>query len=177
MRALARAIAAMAACGCAGSALAQEGSYSGLSFVSVSYREDGFPSADPQAVAFKLGLGINRYLAVEARAGFGVGEDTVTYLGAPVEVKIDQYFGVYGKGILPLMEDFSVYGLLGVIGGKVTATGFGYQASQSDTDVSFGAGLDLVLSKHIALNFEWAELFKDTGYKVRAASFGLVYKH
>ena len=177
MRWLARGLVATAAACGLGSAWAQEGTYAGVSYASIHYTQDGFPSADPNAVAFKLGWRANRFAAVEARAGFGVGDDTVTYLGSPVDVSIDHYFGVYGKGILPFSDWFSVYGLLGVVGGRVTADGFGYRANSSDTGVSYGAGLDLGLGRHWGLNFEWAQLFKDTGFKVQGTSFGVTYRY
>ena len=168
---------ALAALCSLGSAAAQEGGYSGVSYVWGSYQEDGFPSADPQALAFRLGWQLHRNIAVEARAGFGVGDDTVTFRGAPVEVKLDHYFGVYGKGIAPLSEGFAVYGLVGLVGGKATATGFGYSASSSDTGLSLGVGFDLALGRHWALSLEWTELFKDADFTVRATSFGMLYRH
>ena len=178
MRSFAAAVLAMAAWWCAGSASAQQGTYFGLGYGSVSYdREDAFPTAAPAVLAFKLGREINRNLAFEARAGFGVGDDTVSVLGVPVDVRIDHYFGLYGKGTLPLSESFSVYGLIGVIAGKVTARGFGYSASSSDTALSYGLGIDLGVSRHAGLTFEWVELFEGTGYQVEAASLGFVYRY
>jgi len=177
MKPLARALIGVAACGALGTGWAQEGTYAGVSFASVHYTKDGFPSADPSAVAFKLGWRLHRYLAVEARAGFGVGDDSVTYLGTPVDVSISHYFGVYGKGILPLSEGFAVYGLLGVIGGRVTADGFGYRADSADTGASYGAGFDIGLGRRWGLTFEWAELFKDQDFKVQSTSFGVTYRY
>jgi len=177
MMRLARALVGIAACAVLGTGWAQEGSYGGASFASVHYTKDGFPSADPSAVAFKLGWRLNRFLAVEARAGFGVGDDTVTYLGTPVDVSISHYFGVYGKGILPLSKWFEVYGVVGVIGGRVIADGFGYRAESSDTGASYGAGFDIALGRHWGLTFEWAELFKDQDFKVQASSFGVTYRY
>jgi outer membrane immunogenic protein len=177
MKWLVRALVGIAACGALGTGWAQEGTYAGVSFASIHYTQDGFPSADPAAVAFKLGRRLDRFLAVEARAGFGVGDDTVTYLGSPVDVSIDYYFGLYAKGILPLGEAFSVYGVLGVVGGRVIADGFGYRAARSDTGFSYGAGVDLALGRSWGLNFEWAELFKDSDFKVQGTSFGVTYRY
>lgn len=177
MRRLAAGILMLAACGVAGTALAQEGAYAGMNIVSIGYSKDNFPSADPTAVVFKLGRTLHPNLAVEARAGFGVGKDTVTYLGTPVDVELDHYFGVYGKAILPIAEGLAVYGLLGLIGAKVTAKGFGYSSSNSDTSASFGIGADLPLGRHWALSLEWAELFKESDAKVEAASLGLTYRY
>ena len=162
---------------CAGPAWAQEGTYAGVGYGSVAYEKDGFPTAEPAVLAFRLGRQIHRHLAFEARAGFGVGDDTVAYPGVPVTVKIDHYFGLYAKGILPLAESLSAYGLLGVMAGKVTAKGFGYIESRSDTEVSFGLGIDLAVSRHSAITFEWVELFSGSDYKVESASIGFAYRY
>jgi hypothetical protein len=177
MKSFATAILAIAALCCAGPALAQDGIYSGVSFGSLSYDQDGLPTVKLQALAFKAGRELTRNFAVEVRAGFGVGDDTVSIAGTPVEFTLDHYFGVYGKGILPVSEYFAFYGVLGVAAGKVTAQGFGYSASSSDTAVSFGLGFDLAFSQHHVLYFEWAELFYGSDYEVDAASLGYVYRY
>ncbi|HEX5094158.1 MAG TPA: porin family protein [Burkholderiales bacterium] len=177
MKWLLRSLAGIAACGALATGWAQEGTYAGVSYASVHYTQDGFPSADPSAAAFKLGRRLNPFLAIEARAGFGVGDDTVTYLGSPVDVSIDHYFGLYAKGILPLGDAFSVYGVAGVVGGRVIADGFGYRATRSDTGLSYGAGIDIALGRRWGLNFEWAELFKDSDFKVQGTSFGMTYRY
>lgn len=177
MRSFAAALLAMAAGWCAGAASAQEGTYFGLGYGSVSYQEDGLPTAEPAVLAFRLGRQLHANWALEARAGFGVGDDTVSVLGVPVDVRIDHYFGLYGKGILPLAESFSVYGLIGVIAGKASARGFGYSASRSDTALSYGLGIDLAVSRHAGLTFEWVQLFEGTGYQVEAATLGFVYRY
>jgi hypothetical protein len=177
MKSLATAVLALAALCCAAPGLAQDGIYAGVSYGLVTYKEDGLPSVRPQALAFKAGRDLHPNIAVEVRAGFGVGDDTVSIAGTPVDFEIDHYAGVYAKGILPLAEAFSVYGLLGVVAGKVTARGFGYSASSSDTSVSFGLGIDLAFSRHSVVNFEWAELFHGPDYKVEAASLGYTYKY
>lgn len=178
MKSFATAVLTLAALCCTAPALAQDGLYYvGVNYVGATYKEEGFPNVHPSALAFKAGRELHRNLAVEVRAGFGVGHDTVTHMGVPIDVRLDHFFGFYGRGILPLSESSSVYGLIGVVGGRVTARGAGYSVSSSDTGISLGLGLELGIDKHSALSFEWAELFEATDYKVEAASLGYTYRY
>lgn len=177
MKSFTTAVLALAAFCCASAAPAQDGTYVGVSYGLVTYQEDGLPTVRPQFLAFKAGRDLHPNIAVEVRAGFGVGDDTVNVAGTPVDFKIDHYAGVFGKGILPLADAFSVYGLVGLVAGKVTARGFGYSASSSDTSFSVGLGIDLAFSRHSVVNVEWSELFQGTGYKVEAASLGYTYMY
>lgn len=177
MKSFAASVLALAVLCCAGLARAQDDIYVGVSYGLVTYQQDGLPSVRPQSLAFKAGRELHPNLAVEVRAGFGVGDDTVSVAGTPVDFQIDHFAGVYGKGILPLAEAFSIYGLVGLVAGKVTARGFGYSASSSDTSFSLGLGIDLAFSRHSVLNVEWSELFQGTGYTVEAASLGYTYKY
>ena len=162
----------------AGPALAQgSGTYAGVNYVWANYSADGFPHASPTALSFRIGQELNRNFAVEARAGFNVGADTVAYQGQPVDVELVKAFSVYAKGILPVTEGFALYALAGVVGGRVSATGPGTKVSQSNTDLSLGAGIDLALDRHWGLALEWAQLFSGDDYKVDAASVGLTYRY
>lgn len=173
MKSMAMAVVATAGLFGLGSAYAADGVYVGANFSSITYKETGFPSAKPTAVALKLGNQFNKNLAIEGRFGFGLSGDTVTVTGIPIELEVDNYFGVYGKGILPLSEVVSIYGLVGFTSGKITASVPGISVSGSDSDVSFGIGADFAVSKSTAINVEWAKLFEGTGYKVDALSIGV----
>jgi len=153
------------------------GSYVGLSYVWSTYTADNFPTANPKALSIRVGWAASRYFALEARGTFNVGTDTVTYQGAPVDVELVKAFGGYLKGILPVSDAFSLYALAGAVGGRVKATGAAYEASQSKTGLSLGAGIDLAFDRHWGLALEWAQLFGGETYKVQAASLGLTYRY
>jgi hypothetical protein len=159
----------VAASVCAGAALAQQQqqrTYIGGNLVWADYSASGSASASPTALAGRLGREFSRHLAVEGRVGLGIDDDA--------GVDLDYFFGVYGRGILPLADIFSIYGLLGFTAGKVSAPGRG---SDSDTDISYGFGADLAIGRNLAVNFEWAKLFEGSGYEVEATSLGLVYRY
>ena len=167
----------MIACG-AVSAQANDNAYFGISFFNVAYQEDGVPEVNPTAIGFRLGSSLNPNVAVEGRFGIGMGEDSAVVFGVPIDVEVDNFFGVYLKGIAPLNDSFAIYGLLGWTRGELTASvpGFGISVSESDSDLSFGFGADINLSGTAALNIEWAKLFEGDGYEVDAASIGITVK-
>ena len=155
---------------------AEEGLYAGVNLTQVAYKEDGLPTFNPIAVAFKLGKQFNKNFALEGRLGIGVSDDEVTVSGLPVSVEVDNYFGLYGKGIYPASDAVSVYGLLGFTRGELTAKAGGFSVSDSDSDLSFGLGVDFVVSPIASLNLEWARLLKGDGYKLNGISLGVNFR-
>lgn len=153
-----------------------QGLYAGATLTRAAYKEEGFPTAYPIAIGGKIGKPLNPNFAVEGRFGFGVADDEVDVGGLPVAVDIDYYFGVYGKGILPLSSQASVYGLIGITQAKLTASVGGFSASDSDSDISFGVGAEFGISPAAAISVEWARLLKGDGYKVDGLSLGVSFK-
>lgn len=179
MKSIAVAVVTVAALACAGSALAQqERTYFGGNLVWADYKENGFPTATPTVLSGRFGREFSRHFAVEGRLGLGIADDTITAMGTSVTVDVDHAFGVYARGILPLADIFSIYGLIGFTAGKISASAPGVGSfSQSDNDVSFGFGADLAIGRNLSINFEWAQLFEGTGYEVEGTSIGLVYRY
>jgi opacity protein-like surface antigen len=157
-------------------AQAQQGLYVGGSLSRVEVRVDGLSTAKPTALGVRLGNQFSPNLAVEARLGKGITDDTVN----GVKVEIDTYYGIYAKGILPMTNLFSAYGLLGYSRGEVTRSGPGGSASDWDSDVSYGLGVDFAITKNTTINVEWARMFKGSiagaNYKVNALSLGANYR-
>lgn len=176
MRSLSLGLAAAIVCMTTGAATAAEDIYLGANVVRGTYSEDGLDDVNPTLVSIRLGRQINKNVAFEARVGVSAGDDSVTTSGIPVQVEIDNFFGVYARGILPVTSTVSLYGLLGYTHGKVTASAFGLSASTNDDDVSYGVGADFYLSKNVAINLEWARLFSGTGYDVSGIGAGASYK-
>jgi outer membrane immunogenic protein len=155
---------------------AQQGPYMGVNLLQVTYKEDGIPTATPMAIGFKIGNRINSNLAVEARLGTGLSDDTVNVLGLPVKLEVDRFIGVYMRGIAPISEAVSVYGLVGYTDGELTASVGNFSVSTSDSDFSYGLGADFAVANNVSLNVEWGRMFKGPGYKLDALSFGVSVK-
>jgi hypothetical protein len=161
---------------CASVAHAQtEGLYAGVTLSQVTYKEDGFPSAKPLTIGGKFGKQFTPNLALEARLGFGISDDEVDAGGIPVKVELDNYFGVYGKGILPLSQNFSLYGLLGFTRAELTASAFGFSSSDSDDDISYGIGAEFGISRSASISLEWARLLEGEGFKIEGLTLGVSF--
>ena len=152
------------------------GLYIGANLSLIDYKETGFPNYDPTSLGLKLGSQINRNIAVEGRVGIPMSSGTVYIGGVPDSVDIG-YFGVYGKGILPLAPSFSAYGLLGLTRGKATySSNSVVYNSNTASSLTYGVGADFSITRNVSLNVEWARLFRSSFFSVEALSFGVDYK-
>jgi Outer membrane protein beta-barrel domain len=146
-----------------------EGLYAGALLTRATVSFDGDVDASPTTIGAKLGMSINKNFAVEARLGVGLVDDSISV----IDLKVDNFAGIYAKGILPVTDVASVYGLLGYTQGKITLEGLG---SDSDSDISYGLGADFAVSANTSVGVEWARLFKGDGYKVDGLSLGVSFK-
>ena len=145
-----------------------DGEYFGVNLSQVRFQEPGIPEARPLALSISAGKKINKNFAVEARVAKGVREDEINVFDTPVEVEINQSFGVYVLGIIPL-DVFSVYGVIGYSDGKITARTDEFSISDTDHSVSYGIGGDVFLGKNLSINVEYTKYFDN----VYALSSGL----
>ena len=102
-------------------------------------------------LTISAGLYLLDFLAVEARAGTGVSDDTVDTTNAEINV----LYGLYARGELSLGM-FKPYVLVGYSSVDVD---FG-NASEDDSDLSYGVGVDLKFSEHLGLNLEYMLLME-----------------
>jgi len=159
----------------AGAALGGTAFYEDQAVISVTERQD---------VGYKLfgGVRFGPYLAVEGgwadlgKAKIAVGTPLGTVTG---DSSVDGWF-VDLVGNYPVYPGWSVLGRLGAFSGKVktSITGLG-SASESDTGVKFGLGLQYDISTTLHLRGEWEryrlEAF-DTDGSVDFWSVGLIYR-
>jgi len=131
----------LAACLLSTSAMAAE-NYAGVQYAMVTYSESDIPDFNPSALVARVGHNFNKNFAVEGRFGIGIADDSNTISGIPVSVEVDQFISVLAKGSLPLGAGANVYGLIGYTDGKITANAFGFSSSASESDTSFGLGIE-----------------------------------
>lgn len=153
----------IAACG---TAFAEEGLYVGGTLSRVEYKPDGGSSFTPTAIGAVLGKEFSPNFAAEVRLGTGLSSDA--------NVEVNNYAGFYGKGILPVSKEVSVYGLLGYTSAKLNFKGGG--GSVSDSGLSYGLGADFAVSRAVSLGVEWASLVRPSGYDLNALSFLAKFK-
>ena len=161
-------------------AIANQHSYVGVQFSQVEYKESGMPDIEPTALAVKAGAQLSDFLAVEARVGFGAGDDSISLGGDKLTLEVDNYISAYIKPTLPVGERFAVYALAGVTRSKLemkaSIGGMSGSDTDSQTDLSYGVGADLNLSTNSFVSVEYARLLNGDDYDLDALSIGLGFR-
>jgi hypothetical protein len=157
------------------SAASEGDNYFGLGYGMVTYSEDGLGDVNPTALVGRLGTYVTNNVSIEGRYGFGLIDDSLVISGVTVDVEIDSIMGVYGVVHNDISADASIYGLLGFTKGEITAnlSRPGFQpvsANDSDTGLSFGAGLDTG-----KFNIEFTQYLSESTYDVTALSLGFTF--
>lgn len=84
------------------------------------------------------------------------------------------FIDVVGK--MPLANDFSALGRIGVFNGKLSSNGNGVSTSNSSTNPKYGLGLQYDLSKTSAIRGEWERYrFKASDTHTNADQFSVGY--
>lgn len=163
-----------------------DGAYAGFALEKTNYSIDVIgattTSKSDKPTGFKIygGWEYNQNLAIEAGyADFGAAKNSFT-TGATtgtVEAKVSSFY-VAGKGTLPINEQFSAYGKLGVARNKSDISGTGGGAainySSSKTGMYAGLGLAYNLNKNAAVTVEYENFGKldNAGSKANVFSIG-----
>jgi OmpA-OmpF porin, OOP family len=159
----------------AGTAAAQQpglGSvYIGGTIGQAEYKDGG--GGDDKDTAWRIlgGYQFNRHFAAEL--GYhNLGEASAA--GGALEGTAWELVGV---GAYPIVDKLSVYGKLGVYRGELEAPG----AEETNTDLTFGVGLQYDLLKNVGVRGEWQRYSKMGGGNlvetdVDVLSVGVVYR-
>lgn len=148
----------------------------------------------PVALSLRAGVQFHPNVALELRYSFGIQDEK---LYAPVsgttpgtrdsltgEVALDSVTSFLVKGILPTQLPMRPYALLGYSQTETTLTGFvGTGTSTrtavnpviSDSGVSIGFGLDLLLKARYSLSVEYLSAVSSSESSISSFNFGLNY--
>ena len=149
----------------------------GLQAGRLTYKEDGFDAFKPGGWTLSLGTRLAPQLALEARYGRGTSTGQGEVMGLPMTIRIDRWYGAFLRGLLPLGDTgASAYGLIGATRGKLAYTVMGMPDADTDSDVSWGFGVELPLTPQLGVNVEWARLFTGASYRVDQLAAGLTWK-
>lgn len=111
----------------------------------------------------RLGYRLNQYIAIEGDAGFGIGGDDfqrsipvdvdplgVVNVDADADLDVENYFGIFARGILPVSDQFDIfirggYGTAKAEASAIATTavlpGFSANVSDSQTTDGFAYGI------------------------------------
>lgn len=171
----------LAAALCAFGNAAVAGGYAGVSggITKIDVCDDVnalFPglSCDDEDTGFKVfgGYKANENFAIEGLWA-DLGEVSISGPGGAGTVEVDG-FGLAAVGILPLNEQFGIFGKLGIY--RWDASGGGDLAGAGDdgTDLMFGAGVNWNFTERFGLRVEW-ERYDIDGDDVDFLSLGLQF--
>lgn len=148
------------------------GFYIGGSYVFADVEDNGSDlDVDLDALMLRAGFQLNEYIAIEGRVGEGVQDDEVF----GVKVELEEMYGAYVKAGLPTQTGFYPYALLGVTRGEISARGPGGRVSETDSDISYGVGVDYWFSGQLSGSVEYTQ-FYDKDSSVSGLSLGVNYK-
>lgn len=118
----------------------------------------GTTEAEPTALGFKIGVDLNRNLAVEGLLGVSLSDDQ--FDASTLEAELDSLFGFYAVGKFPLSNAGEVYGKAGFVTLE-------YEDSDGDkldgSGLSFGFGARFHLNRQLSVGGEFL-FFPDTEY-------------
>jgi outer membrane immunogenic protein len=153
--------------------------YVGGNFALVDYSVEGVSDASLNALYGRLGTYFGENFSGELRLGTGIADDSVNAEGVEADVKLKEFYGVYLRGGIPLGEIFYPYAVIGYSSGKVevdgTVLGIGFSESDSESDASFGAGVDFSFNESLKLNLEYMSYFDKDGAELTSFAAGIAW--
>lgn len=150
--------------------------YIGVDVSELEFKADGFSSAEPRAVAFNVGSRLTRHFGVEARIATSLS-DADTRVGlTPVNMEVNNYYGFYGTGILPLTNMLNLYGILGYTYSDMKLQSATFSQNATDNGFAYGLGASLDISYSTSVRLEWAKLMDGSNYTLDALTLGLRFR-
>lgn len=134
--------------------------------------------ASPSLIGLTLGYELHKYVAVEGMAAFSAKDDSLELNGvsSPVDVKVNNAYGVFVKPKAMLSDKFEVFGRLGYVKSKVSVSGLGLSESDSESDFAYGIGANYYLSTTTYLTASYMNLYNKDDAKVTGFTLGVGMK-
>ncbi|WP_066018447.1 porin family protein [Endozoicomonas atrinae] len=148
--------------------------YVGGSLSAMDYSEGSIEDVAPVALSGLVGIKANEHFSTEVRVGFGVGNDSAKYQGESVTLDVDNFVGVYGRLGMPVGKVYP-YVVAGLTQVEMTIDVAGQSMSETDSDISYGVGLDYNLNKSLKLNLEYINLYDRGDSKINSVNIGATY--
>lgn len=124
------------------------------------------------SAALVVGANINAFMAIEAR--YGRSFNNIDIDGE--DVKFKRYYGGYLKLGLPTKTIITPYVIAGRTWGKIDdhLSGVGTYTLKGHDD-SYGAGLQLAIARHSAVNIEYMKLYDKDDIRINQVAMTVSY--
>lgn len=155
--------------------------YVGASVEAYGLSGSGSPTFRSYVGAFKAGMFLNNYLAIEGKVGVGIHDKKKKYYGDTVSAGIDHYISVLAVGAYPVHEKFDIYAKAGFssvkLRLKVESNDIwnSYTDKDTATETSFSAfaGIAYYATPTSTVNLEYGQLLDKHGISVDGLSLGV----
>lgn len=164
---------------------AQAQIYGELGHTSTSYKETVLLSSmvtaksSPTAIRGLIGHDSNENLALEGMFAFGLSGDDIKVGGFAVpssRANIDNVFGIYLKPKTKLSQQMELYGRLGFVRAKGTASVGSTSTSGHDNSFSGGLGLSYLMNQKMSFNADYMQYLNKDGVKLNGFTVGVGFK-
>lgn len=132
------------------------GFYGGL-----GYTQYDAEDVDVGGATVRGGYKFTPHFGVEGEASFGIEGDTADVLGTPVDVDLDDQFGVYGIGFLPVGQNLELFARAGYATIDAEGSVGGFTAGADEDGLGAGVGAQWWLTDNFALRGEYTRLASD----------------
>ena len=143
--------------------------YGGVGY-STFTADAGGEDATVGGVMGRLGFKSNPFFGVEGEVAIGIQEDNFDVLGTQVDVSLENSYGVYAVGWLPIPLVGDVFGRVGYADLSIEASALGTSISDSGSGLAYGAGIQLSSIPFTKLRLEYTRYQPDDA---EVDSFGI----
>lgn len=145
---------------------------SGGLYAGANYSFLSADDADLGMLSAKVGGMVTPYFGLEARAGFGVSDDTVS----GIDVELNSLFGGYATLNLANESPATPYLIFGFTRYEYELSNRVASVKEDDSDFSYGVGVDFALTRDLSANLEYMRYGKSDGIEVDAIGLGLAFR-
>lgn len=155
--------------------------YQGIDYANITYTESGYDAeVHLKALRYKIGVRVNESFAFEGHFAKGIGSDTVNIDGLDISMELDTGLGFYSLVIFPIKgtsedaeEKGKFYVMLGYTRGTATVSAYGLSITDSDSDLSYGFGAEILFTRHFAGTFEYMQFIDKPDFEYSGFGTGI----
>ncbi|MBI1250017.1 MAG: outer membrane beta-barrel protein [Alphaproteobacteria bacterium] len=133
----------------------------GRVYVGAGYTQLDADDIDVGGVTGRVGYRFTPNLGVEGEATFGVDDDTAQDFGVPIDVELDNQWGVYGVGFVPITPSVEAFGRVGYVQVEAQGSVGGFTAGVDEDGIGFGGGVQWHATDHFAVRGDYTRLEGD----------------
>lgn len=157
------------------SSVATADNYAGIGVVKTNYSEaafadDDFAEVNLTSLVGRIGSQFHPNFSAELRLGSSIKDDTT--MGTQVDLA--SLYGAYIRAGVPITQSIYPYAIAGY-----TRSSFDYanslgDSSESESDASFGVGVDFRLTDKVLANLEYMNYIDESGAEVNGYQLGII---